>query len=184
MKKVSISILIFLFLAGGAYIVFFKKDKDVRTGVERAQVVDIKSAKKGVVSETGGEKTYRSEGFGFSFQFPKDFTLGEFDEAGGRMVLINTGTSSIQIFITDYNESGGVLTFEKISADVPGLKINEPETFSLTGGEVALVFVGEDATFGNTREIWMVHKGHLFQIITPIESQETLATLLNTWELF
>jgi len=140
----------------------------------------------GEITNVDGEKSFRSTDFGFSFRVPEAFTIGEFDEGGGRVVLVNTGDgeSAFQIFISPYDEGAQSLTVERIQEDVPNLTIREPETLQMTGGQSVLTFVGEDSIFGVTREVWMVHKGNLFQIMSPVEIQDELATTLETWELF
>lgn len=140
----------------------------------------------GEIRSVDGEKNYRSTSFGFSFRVPENFTIGEFDEGGGRVVLINTGEgqSAFQIFISPYDEEASSLTVERIQEDVPDLAIREPETMRMTGGQSVLTFVGEDSIFGVTREVWIVHSGNLFQIMAPVETQDELAKTLETWELF
>ncbi len=158
---------------------------------------------RGEVKEVqGGQaKRYVSEPYGFSFQVPSDFSLGEFDEAGGRLVLVqapsagsgqgtggqddpsSTSGPTFQVFITAWDEPEQSLTPERIREDVPDLVIRRPEALSMEGGSrQALTFVGESERFGTTREVWMVNDGWLFQVITSAENQKALSKILNTWQ--
>lgn len=181
-KKVTIIIVSVLLLCTGVWLWVRLNSDALDTGGAR-----VASSEFGVTKEIGnGLQSYSSEKFGFRFTIPNTHTVGEFDEAGGRMILVNAegGEAVFQIFVAPFDESGGALTAERIRAEIPSLAIREPETMSMTGGQSVLTFVGEDNTFGVTREVWMVHKGNLFQIVSTFEKQETLAASLETWELF
>lgn len=169
-----------VFLAGALMYWFFVVTND--TSVE-ADVLDSK----GTLEPVGdGTQRYSSGQYGFTFLAPEGFSVGEFDEAGGRMILVNAenGETAFQIFITPFDDSAGTLTIERIQEDVPGLSIREPENMSMTGGQSVLTFIGDDSAFGTTREVWIVHKNNLFQVVTMIERQDDLARILETWELF
>lgn len=182
-KTIRLFITFFILVSALALFLFIKENRE-----EQLASTDIQNelGTSGEIKNVGGEKSYRSTTFGFSFRVPEEFTIGEFDEGGGRVVLVNTdeGQSAFQIFISPYTESTSSLTVERIQEDVPGLAIREPETLRMTGGQSVLTFVGEDSIFGITREVWMVHNGNLFQIMTPVETQDELAATLETWELF
>lgn len=182
-RKNILGISIVILLLGGVLYWFFA----VRGNASLSENTSLGlGGERGTVENIGGAQKYTSEGFGFSFNIPNGYTVGEFDEGGGRVVLVNApeGGETFQLFISSFGESPESLTPERIQEDVPGLSIREPEELSMTGGQKVLTFIGEDATFGVTREVWMVHKGNLFQIVTPISTQDALATLLESWELF
>lgn len=176
MKRYFVYIIIIVILLGVASYFFFKTQKV-------GSVIGSEPDEASII-ESGNEKIYRAEFLGFTFRVPKNFTIGEFSEAGGRVVLISTDSASVQIFMVDYDEPAETLTFDKIKAEVPTLTVKEPEKLPMTGGKSALAFIGEDTTFGVTREVWLVHRGYLFQITAPLSEQDILAELLNTWELF
>lgn len=181
-KKVTIITVAVLLLCAGVWLWMRLNSADLSGGETRSAPSEF-----GITKEIGnGLQSYTSEQFGFRFTIPSTHTVGEFDEAGGRMVLVNAegGETMFQIFVAPFNESGGALTAERIQAEIPSLTIREPENMSMTGGQSVLTFVGEDASFGVTREVWMVHKGNLLQIVSTLEKQEALAASLETWELF
>jgi hypothetical protein len=182
-KLIRMFVILLALLSAVVLFIFIQQSKGRQT--ESAGVQNGLSDS-GEIKRVGEEKGYRSTHFGFTFRVPEGFTIGEFDEGGGRVVLVNTGDgeSAFQIFISPYDEGAQSLTVERIQEDVPNLTIREPETLQMTGGQSVLTFVGEDDVFGVKREVWMVHKGNLFQIMATVEKQEELARILETWELF
>ncbi|MEX1087410.1 MAG: hypothetical protein WEC58_02680 [Candidatus Paceibacterota bacterium] len=146
--------------------------------------VPVDTPKRGEVVEThSGAKEYRSDPYGFAFQVPADFTVGEFDESGGRLLLVKSGggTDAFQVFILPWDEPTDSLTPERIRQDVPDLEIHDPQQLPMSGEKSALTFIGESERFGTTREVWMVNDGWLFQVISAASDQEALQQILNTW---
>lgn len=118
-----------------------------------------------------GKKTYTHPDYGFSFEYPADFTIGNFGEGDGETVLAQAadGKSGFQIFVSPYDEPEE-LSLAVIKKTAQDLKIkNEKEitvgrdalkAFSFTLEElVAEGDSGERAT----NEIWLVQNGNLFQ---------------------
>jgi len=87
---------------------------------------------------------------------------------------------SFQIFISPFDEPGP-LTKERVKQDLPDLIINNPEQRVLKNGAVALVFFSEESSIGETREIWFVHNGYLYQISTYKELDSLVAKIISTW---
>ena len=127
---------------------------------------------------------YRSESYGFSFTLPPGFTVGEFDESGGRVVLAQSasGEGAFQVYITGWDDPAEALTPERIRRDLPDLEMSNLDRLSMDGGERhALTFVSEDPSFGRTREVWFIYDRHLYQVMTYVEAQDFLAEVLKGW---
>ena len=143
--KIKIIILILILAAAGATAFWLWPDK--------------------TAPESGGadKAEYKSELFGFSFQYPEGFKVSEFEEENGKVILFEASgktsdvespkTSDVeelagfQIFITPFDESGP-LTAERIKKDLPNAVVENPTLVKVgpstgSGQAEALSFVGE-----------------------------------------
>lgn len=119
--------------------------------------------------------TYTHPVYGFSFHYPKDFVISEFQEDHGEVILAENPRFSLglQIFITPFDEEGPI-TKERILQDLPALTMEDEVEFWIDDKIPALRFSSKDPTLGDTREIWFVRDGNLFQIMVYSESEEWL----------
>ena len=140
---------------------------------------------------------YIDSQYKFSFEYPKHFTATKFSEGeSGNTILVQyreqseqVSTSinkypkgaSFQIFIAPFDEPGP-LTKERVLEDLPDLIIKNPEQRVLKNGEVALMFFSQESSIGETREIWFIHNGFLYQISTYKELDSLVAKILETWK--
>ena len=114
-----------------------------------------------------GKKVYQNAVYGFSFEYPEDFRITEIPEDLGTTILVEKpGTrESFQIFISEFDEPGPI-TAERVRQDLPDLPMENPQQVILgsrtsdgsptSGGITALIFFGEDAALGKTREVWFI----------------------------
>jgi len=73
------------------------------------------------------------------------------------------------------------LTEQRIKEDIPDIVIKEPLQIKV-GEAIALAFLSESESLGQTREVWWVYKGNLYQITTYTEFDETMVAILETWK--
>ena len=134
---------------------------------------------------------YKNDQYGFSFGQPDGFNISDFEEGGGKVILVKNVGSSVsnnsnnyengfQIFIAAFDEPGPI-TKERILKDIPDMKI-VGEQYIDVGGERALNFTSQDDLGGETREIWMVHGGYLYQIKGYKNFEEKMIEVLKTWK--
>lgn len=132
-------------------------------------------------SETLGElsETYSNTDYGFSFKHPKEFTVTAFEEGSGTIVYLQKGgQDGFQIYITAFNETGPI-TVERVRQDLPTIVIESPQQVVI-GGEEAFVFISSDDSIGQTREVWFVHGGYLYQITAPLSFDRDAASMMTT----
>ena len=134
---------------------------------------------------------YKNDQYGFSFGQPDGFNISDFEEGGGKVILVKNVGSSVsnnsnnyengfQIFIAAFDEPGPI-TKERILKDIPDMKI-VGEQYIDVGGERALNFTSQDDLGGETREIWMVHGGFLYQVKGYKNFEEKMIEVLKTWK--
>ena len=134
---------------------------------------------------------YKNDQYGFSFGQPDGFNISDFEEGGGKVILVKNVGSSVsnnsnnyengfQIFIAAFDEPGPI-TKERILKDIPDMSISNEKEISV-GGEKALNFTSQDDLGGETREIWMVHGGFLYQVKGYKNFEEKMIEVLKTWK--
>lgn len=144
-------------------------------------------AASGVWAPAGSEripknaKKYTSERYGFSLYYPQDLVVEEFEEGNGAQTITfdsGEGTAGFQIFIVPYTEQS--VTRERFSLDVPSGVFKDPINI-VVGGVPATAFLSENDIMGETREVWVIHNGHLFEMTTYRSSDAWIAEIVNTW---
>ncbi len=119
---------------------------------------------------------------GYSFIYPKDFKVGQFEEGEGNMTLIQQtqGNLGMQIYVQDFDEAGP-LTVQRIKQDLPDQDIEQAQNASLDK-EPAIVFFSKNESLGQTYEVWLVHNKKLFQISGYAQEKDLINKILNTWK--
>ena len=186
--KIALIILAIALLFGAIYFVVSNKkspqSEEVSNNINEYQSVSGNEQTFTIAqSEDGENNIYTDSQYKFSFEYPKNFTATKFQEGEeGDTILVQEKESkkSFQIFISPFDEPGP-LTAERVLQDLPDLIINNPEQRVLKNGAVALVFFSEESSIGETREIWFVHNGYLYQISTYKELDSLVAKIISTW---
>ena len=121
---------------------------------------------------------YTNTEYGFSFQHSGGFTVSEFAETQGDIILLEkSAKENFQIYITPFDEEGP-LTPERIGQDLPELTIAGLREIEVNSVKM-LIFFSEDSSLGQTREVWFVwppspypHGNYLYQVTRPAAFDE------------
>lgn len=128
-----------------------------------------------------GYQLYRNEQYRFSVFHKKERVVTEYREANGGMTVTfqNPVTlNGFQIFIVPYNEDH--ITDSRFRADIRTWVIEGTTTVSLDG-ICATSFLSKSVAIGETREVWAIHNGFLYEITTFRDLDETVETILSSW---
>ena len=137
---------------------------------------------KDVISTSSLTETYKNPYF-FSFQHASTTHIEEsLDEQRGT-VIVNGAQGNFQIYLSPYDEDASTLTAERLLKDIPDLKIKDSKSFVVTDGAKGIAFISEDVNAKETREIWFVSKGFLYQTSALLESAAFLEETLKTWKI-
>jgi hypothetical protein len=125
----------------------------------------------------------------FSLVYLSDMKVTNFFEGFGEQILFQdeSGDRWFQIYITSWDE-GNNLSVDRILQDLPDLVIDEPQTAILGPKREAgvginvLIFFGYEEGIGDTREVWFVRGGNLYQITTYKRLDSMLVQILSTLE--
>ncbi len=131
---------------------------------------------------------YRNQQFGFSLSLPEGFRAGELpvDENGAHTILLqNPQGQGIQILITPYPDDIRVLTADMIRHDIPDMKISDVQPVEIGPDHRGVAFKSDNEAFGgDSREVWFIFRGNLYQISTYAHLDNLLQTLFGTWQFF
>jgi hypothetical protein len=135
------------------------------TGSENVENGDVSAERD---TKTNQElQTYTHPTHGFTFSYPKGYTIGTFPEEGGEIVLVQGGeaTKGFQMFISSYDESAP-LSQELIKTAAPDMPMENVEMVKVgIGGFDGITFISESPSAAKTRtkELWFVVDGTLYQ---------------------
>jgi hypothetical protein len=124
---------------------------------------------------------FENEQFDFSVYVPPGLKVSAFDEGGGAHTFTFEDAESgygFQIFVVPYGKSS--ITPERFRKDAPSGVMNEPIDV-LIGGVPARAFFGEANLMGETREVWFIRNGLLYEVTTYKQLDTWLADIMNTW---
>lgn len=130
-----------------------------------------------------GYVKYENKKYGFYYYHSPEATIKEFDEGGGAMTIVQENVKNVrgmQIFIVPYAEN--TISEERFKLDVPsGVRKNVQKTFVGEKQIEAVTFNSYDSFLGETREVWFIYKGHLYEVTTFSGVGEWFVPLMQSW---
>ena len=129
---------------------------------------------------------YKNSQYGFSFQKPNGYNIGEFDQENGKIILVQMSkaafdTTSFQILITPFDEPEAIITKARINKEIPGLKVENAKEI-LVGAGKGLQFESDNPVFGGkSAEIWFVHNSNLYQLSGYKEAMPVMEQVIASW---
>ena len=160
-------ILIFSVLAGVFYVFYGQKRDNPSVSANIKEYLNKNNWKEYKTNE-------------FSFRHSEKLKITGTLNEGNEVIIAEDDKFGFQIFIMPFDESRPI-TKERIWQDMPDMEINDSGEAMLDGAKT-LVFYGYNEDIGETFEIWAVHKGKLYQIMTGKNAEELLIGILETWD--
>jgi len=206
-RNTLIALFILLIIGGGWYVVMLQREKIATekqvldemfadTSAASDSIVAAKEANSAglspeaaVVASTAAEasfsKVYTNTQYGFSFQYPETLTIGDTtaptDEATTILAQDVTSHVGFQIYITPFTDSDPVITADRVQQSLPDVVMQEAQPVQVSGSNQGLSFLTKDASFGESRQVWFVYNGNLYQISTYSSQSVLLEKILTTW---
>lgn len=136
-------------------------------------------------SASAQTQKYENIKYGFSFDYPNDFKISEFEEEEGRFILTaqngETGRS-LQIYITTYDDKGFVASKERILRDVPDMPFSNSADIVVADKAKGVAFFSRSEAFGETAEAWFADGRNFYQATAKAEDVKVLEEIIKSWE--
>lgn len=125
---------------------------------------------------------YRTVPYHFSILFPQEFEVKEYGGNGDSLTVTFEDKSGepkgFQIFATPYNYP--VVSGERFKMDNPSGVYTEPVDVMVAGVR-ATIFYSQNVRLGETREVWFIRNGMLYEVNTRRAHDEWLAGHMKSW---
>lgn len=181
---------ILLLLGAGSAFYFFKTEAPVAPIASEDLSMEIPAAAEEsdylpplpLLTDPQGFNRYQNAAFKFTLLYPNTLGVREYKEKDGSFSVTfeePTGQKGFQIYVTKY--ASEQITRERFLLDSPSGVMNEP-TDVLIDGVRGTMFFGRHSLMGETREVWFIKNGYLYEVATYKELDSWLAGIMATWK--
>lgn len=129
-----------------------------------------------------GMRSYKNAAFHFSLTYPDNLQATQYQEAGNAITVSFQDPSTnegFEIYATPY--SGAQITQARFNLDEPSGTFQDPTNVVIDGTQ-ATMFYGYNSIMGDTREIWFIKGGILYEVATYKALDSWLAGVMQTWQ--
>ena len=129
-----------------------------------------------------GFKEYHSRAYHFSIFYPENLSVTEYKEGGNAETITfeeTKGDKGFQIFILPYGEQQ--ITQERFKMDVPSGVREEPVDIMIDGIR-GNMFFSTNSLMGETREVWFIKGGFLYEVTTYKELDAWISGIMQSWK--
>lgn len=141
-----------------------------------------------IVLNEENSKEFSHPSGSFSFRYPDDMKaeILKENEDSLEVILVQNAKDGkgFQVMISPFDEDiGNKLTEERIKQDVPDLLIKDAQSILIGENGFGLAFLSDNEDFSkNSREVWFVFNGFLYQISTYAHLDPILQAVFSTWQ--
>lgn len=152
-------------------------------GIDWGDVVEGSIVKDSTYREVPpGYFEYRTVSYHFSILFPEYMEVKEYGGNGDSLTVTfkepEGEQRGFQIFATPYNDP--VVGGERFTMDNPSGIYKEPQDVTIAGVR-ATIFYSANTQMGETREVWFIRNGMLYEVNAKRELDEWLAGHMKSW---
>jgi hypothetical protein len=128
-----------------------------------------------------GYLPYSNAQFHFSLSYPRNLQVQEYKEAGGAFTVTFqdvVADQEFQVYVTPYSEPQ--ITDSQFKMDeLSGVKI-DPSNVTVAGAS-GIEFFSNAPRLNDTREVWFIHGGLLYEVTTYKELDAWLKPIIGSW---
>lgn len=124
---------------------------------------------------------YTNQQYHFYLSYPARLRMHSYGGGEGSFTVVFQDTETqkgFQIFVTPYEHS--YIDDQRFKKDNPS-GVFKNQTDIIIDGERATMFYGIDPVMGETREVWFIHDGFLYEVTTYKTSDDWLAKIMKSW---
>lgn len=126
-------------------------------------------------------RRYENAAFHFSLVYPSELQVEEYAEQGGALTVTFQDPNSdegFEVYVTPYAQSQ--VTQQRFDTDEPSGVMNSPTAIVIAGAP-ATMFFGNNTLMGDTREVWFIRGGFLYEVATYKNLDAWLSQIMSTW---
>ena len=125
---------------------------------------------------------YSNKDFHFGLVFPQNLKAKEYQEATGALTVTFQDpqtTEGFQVGVGRFD--GTTIDTERFRLEEPSGVMKKPKEVMIAGAR-GTMFYGHNPTVGDTSEVWFIHGGYLYEVMTYKELDTWLAAIMSTWK--
>ena len=125
---------------------------------------------------------YSNAEYHFSLLYPPSMQVHQYGGGGNALTIAfqdPTTNEGFQVFIVPYDKSQ--ITAARFNEDEPSGVMQDP-TDVIVDGVRATMFYSTDTALGDTREVWFINNGFLYEVTTYKELDAWLGGIMQTWK--
>src|SRR3989338_675247 len=128
-----------------------------------------------------GMLEYKSLIFRFSLFYPNDLKFKEYQGGSDTTVVFENSKTGkgFQIFVKPYEHEQ--ISLDQLKMDLSSGIVKDPVDISVDGVG-ATMFYSQNSAIGDTREVWFVKNGFLYEVTTYKELDAWLSSIMQTWK--
>jgi len=114
--------------------------------------------------------------------YPDELAAEEYQEQGRALTVTfqnSDNSEAFEVYVTRY--SGTQITPAEFEADEPSGVMQQPTDVTI-GGVRATMFYGNNPIMGDTREVWFINGGYLYEVATYKSLDTWLAGTMQSWK--
>jgi hypothetical protein len=192
--RLGIALIVIALIAGGVYFAYQNKGDTLASWTTNTADEPVCEESGAVLDRSSlppitlpprtppeGYSLYRNEEYRFSVFHKTQRIATEYREANGGFTVVfqnpETGRG-FQVFIVPYTKDH--ITESRFKADIRTGVIEASSTIPLDG-ICATTFLSKSIAIGETREVWAIHNGYLYEITTFRELDEVMQQVVDSW---
>jgi hypothetical protein len=124
---------------------------------------------------------YRRPILGFQIIYPDSLTRRTYSKGNTTTITFqdDAADKGFQVFVVPY--AGTTISQERLKMDLPSGVMKDPIQI-LIDGVTATAFISSDSVLGETREVWFIKDGLLYEVNTRKDLDGWLAEIMTTWK--
>lgn len=142
----------------------------------------------GIQTLESNKQLFAHPHYGFSLIVSDDLAIARYSEGQATETILiepkdgneDLSQPRFQMFVTPYLEN--IITEDRIKKDISSGVVQEPTEIKIGANRniPALMFKSSDPVLGDTREVWFLQNGYLFEVTTSLQHDAWLAHILDT----
>ena len=181
MKLFGTILVIGVMLGAGFFVLSRESDDEASQSNSSEKISALTFEKEEQEIIPASYKKYQNAKYGFSILYPETLAQKEIDEGGNASTITFQNPAAgegFQIFVVPFQ--GEQVSEERFRRDIPsGVKKNIEAV--IVDGANGVAFYSTDLGLGETREVWFIKNGYLFEVTTLKILEADLLEVLRTW---